>query len=393
MGEYIPFITGQDACGLVGKFYNDAEFARVPLDRASTLLSNVPPTIKVWLDPTVDGLDDLPSRRPRPERNNTWYEFMKAFHGFEDLGDITFWEKPDPSTVATFVGKVLDACATFKPAWITVPQLPIVSDSSRNKINRALAKAAGMWKTKTAFSGGLILPLILTNQEQVNGKTERNPKVKQAETCYIDAQATGLWVVDKSLEDASGSRTLRNKRFPGLIALHEELNEKIAAQVRIAGPYWGLNLVLWARGLVNHPAIGIGNAYQYFLAGGPMNTPNAYLAVAPLRRRVGVAGLDKWLDETLEIVDSNHPDYAALTDLRKNFHILSTPPVAREQVAKFYKAWFNRVATSPAAGRPMALFQDLSMAYAFGKALPDFENEGTARRPEAVAEPLMLSCL
>ena len=36
----------------------------------------------------------------------------------------------------------------------------------------------------------------------------------------------------------------------------------------------------------------------------------------------------------------------------------------------------------------MALFQDLSAAYALGKSLPDLPDEGTARRPEAVAEPL-----
>ena len=41
----------------------------------------------------------------------------------------------------------------------------------------------------------------------------------------------------------------------------------------------------------------------------------------------------------------------------------------------------------------MALFQDLSTAYALGKSLPDLEDEGTGRRPEAIAEPLMLSCL
>ncbi len=41
----------------------------------------------------------------------------------------------------------------------------------------------------------------------------------------------------------------------------------------------------------------------------------------------------------------------------------------------------------------MALFQDLSAAYTLGKTLPDLDNEGTARRPEVIAEALMLICL
>ena len=54
---------------------------------------------------------------------------------------------------------------------------------------------------------------------------------------------------------------------------------------------------------------------------------------------------------------------------------------------------FNLIAAAPKAGRSMVLFQDLSAAYALGKSLPDIEEEGTARRPESVVEPLMLSCL
>jgi hypothetical protein len=41
----------------------------------------------------------------------------------------------------------------------------------------------------------------------------------------------------------------------------------------------------------------------------------------------------------------------------------------------------------------MALFQNLSAAYAAGKSLPDMVDEDTARNPEAVVEPLMFSCL
>jgi hypothetical protein len=88
-----------------------------------------------------------------------------------------------------------------------------------------------------------------------------------------------------------------------------------------------------------------------------------------------------------------HPVVRELGPIRNQFHLLSLQEPAREQVAKFYKTWFDLVAATPPAGRSMALFQDLSAAFAVGRALPDFENEGTARRPESVVEPLMLNCL
>ena len=79
--------------------------------------------------------------------------------------------------------------------------------------------------------------------------------------------------------------------------------------------------------------------------------------------------------------------------MRKQLGLLSLPDRAREQVARFYKAWFSLLAAPPRAGRPLALFQDLSGAFALGRSLPEFEDEGTARRPESVVEPLMLNCL
>ena len=45
---------------------------------------------------------------------------------------------------------------------------------------------------------------------------------------------------------------------------------------------------------------------------------------------------------------------------------LGEPRRAREQVATFYKGWFDMIAAAPKAGRSMALFQDLSSAYALG---------------------------
>jgi hypothetical protein len=394
MADHIPFVTGEDGGAIAKNTYRDADIIRMPLDRAERFAPLLTSPKQLWLDPCVDGLHDLETRRSKPGNKRPWFEYMKDFTNFEKIGLPSYQAKPLRAEVHSFVKAILDACALHKPAWITVPQLPLVDTSERNKINRSLAEATGSWRSTTGYHGRLILPLVFTHQDQVNLKTARNPKVQQAAHCYRAAQADGLWVVDKSLTDDSGSSTLRNKRFPGIIGLHEELNACMPSKIRIAGPYWGLNLLLWARGLVDYPAIGIGSGYQFFMAGGHTNTASAKLALPSLRRRVGVGPqLKAWLDEALAKLAPSHPMHQELSEIKKQYPALSQAQRAREQVATFYKSWFDAIAGVPKAGRSMALFQDLSAAYALGKGLPELVDEGTARRPEAVAEQLMLSCL
>lgn len=394
MAEHIPFISGEDGGKLVKKIYPASEIVRMPLERASKFLEYRSPTARVWIDPGVDGLDDLSTRGSIGNTKNTWFEFMKSLPHFGQMGSPAFHAKPNASEVFAFVKAVMDRCATHKPAWMTVPQLPLTGDASRNKINRDLAAATGKWKSSHGFNGRLILPIVVTHQEQISGKTARNPKVQHAERCYHDAQADGFWVVDKSLADDSGSGTLRVKRFPAVIGFHQELNDRISSKIRIAGPYWGLNLVLWARGLADYPAIGVGSGYQFFLSGGHATTPSVRLVLPSLRRRVVVGPtLKVWLDQAIATLAPSHPAHAEFSEIRRNLTVLSQKERAREQVAKTYKDWFDAIASAPKAGRSMALFQDLSSAYALGKSLPELPDEGTARRPEAVVEPLMLSCL
>jgi hypothetical protein len=392
MSDAIPNVTGDEVAGLVSRFFGDAGFARVPLERISKVTSVLPKTKKLWIDGSFDGFDDIASRRSTAGDKNPWFEFMSKFKTFEPF--CRCLESPVQATVDSIVNELLNQCASHKPAWISVPQVPIVDGANRNKINRALATATGKWKSSHGFSGRLILPLIFMHQKQLNKKTERNPKVQQAEKCYHDAQADGFWVVDQSLQDDSGSPTLHQKRFPGIIDLHEELNEKITSKLRIAGPYWGLNIVLWAKGLVEYPLIGIGSGYNFFVAGGTIRQSIPRIAIPSLRRRVRVSpDLAKWLDEAIARLASSHPTRAEFANIKRNLTIYNDPAQAKAQVAEFYKNWFASVAAAPISGRSMALFQDLSAAYALGKSLPPINDEGTARRPESVVEPLMLRCL
>jgi hypothetical protein len=388
MSDHIPFITSQQTLTLVKTVYPDAELARMSLDVAEkpTVL---PESVKLWIDPGVDGLHDLRNAKA----DSAWYKLFRDIDGFHEIATPAFKAKPQPVVVRRFVEKLMDRCVKQGPAWITVPQLPLVNDSSRNKLNRELAKSTGKWRSSRGFSGRLVLPLVITHQDQLNSKTQRKLKLQQAELCYHESQADGYWVVDTTLTEETGSEMLRNKRFKSIIALHQELNERVRSRTRIAGPYWGLNLVLWARGLVDYPAIGVGGSYQYYFPGGHSKPASPRIAVGPLRRRVGSAQLNSWLVKALKILGVAHPAYPEIDGILRRLSFLKDPDNARKQVAGFYKNWFDSLAASPQAGRALALFQDLSTAFALGRSLPDFAAEAAARKAASVVEPLMLNCL
>lgn len=388
LASHIPFITGDTGAGLVGLYYPDSEFVRVVLDNAARLCPLLPKGPKLWIDPAVDGMDNVSTRAEKP-----WHQFMASIAHFADVASPAFQAKPVKTAVEQFVKGVLDRCMTYSPDWITVPQLPLVTDSSRNKINRMLAGASASWKTSSGFKGKLILPLVFTNQKQINLKTDRNHKVKQAKDCFGDAKADGIWTVDKTLNDDNGSPTLHTTRFPAIVALHQELNAATDAKIRIAGPYWGMNLVLWARGLVDYPAIGVGSGYQYFMAGGHAKHPAARIAIPFLRRLVDIdPALRGWLDQAIPLTATSAQQHGELVSLRNNFNVLRTVEASRRQIAEFYKQWFNHIG-STVNNPDKALFQDLAEAYVHGAPLPDLPDAGTARRPGAVAHSLMLSCL
>jgi hypothetical protein len=174
--------------------------------------------------------------------------------------------------------------------------------------------------------------------------------------------------------------------------MKEELPE---SAIVIAGPYWGLNLVLWAKRLCRYPAIGVGSGYQYHLSGSLItNQPAIRLAIPPLRRWVRIGELREWLTQAMDSITPSDPAYAEFSYLRTNLAALSTKPSSRRQIAQFYKKWFDEIEAVPAAGRALALYQMLSSAYVLGKTLPPFSaSEKTASRPERVAEYLMLNCL
>jgi len=389
MADHIPFVFSTEDLRLLGSFYSDSIAVRLSLKNIhKTAVSSIPPNSLMWLDPAVDGLDRWPNVDHEYERH------ISKFNGHDRIGDATFQQSPQEGIVKEFVDAVLDKCNTqLGVNWLSIPQLPLVNDSSRNKINKCLAKCTRQWKLEEEFKGKLILPIIFTNQKQLNLKTERNKKISLIEQCFELSGADGIWAVDSSLSDQDSSPK-NEQRFSKLMSFHQELGVVLPKDaISIAGPYWGMNLILWARGLVRYPAVGLGSSYQYYI---PANSPKkakVRLAIPPIKR-CAVAGpqLRKWLEGALIRLPKEDEAHRELAELLRHFDRFEVRN--RSQIASFYKKWFEKIATAPDSSRALALYQDLSSAYVIGKSLQDLPSiERAGRKPYRVAKHLMVNCL
>lgn len=389
--DYIPFINSTRDCELSQQLYANAVAVRVSLECAPKTCSSCPAGPKKWLDGGVDALDEASLQK----LSSAYQDHFGRFPNSAQIADKLFQAKPDKTIVQAFVNGILGDCVQYGPSWISVPQLPIPDDSSRNKINRALAESTRVWKEAHPESGELILPVILTNQKQILKKAERNKKLTAAMNCFGAAGASGVWMVDASLSDQDGTSTF-DKRFAALRHLHEELNALLPERAfTIAGPYWGMNIVLWARQLSSFAAIGLGNSYRYNIPGSPLKAANARIALSPLRRwATASTKLKQWLTTSVAKLQPGDKATIEFQDLEKNFSKLQVQANGRTQIASFYKSWFEKFASLPPSGRALALYQDLSSAYVLGSTLPDLpDDEKTSRKPGRVAQQLMLNCL
>lgn len=386
--DHIPFVSSDSDCEVLRTTYSDSAFVRIALQCLTRIRGPFPSTSQRWIDAEIDGLHRWPDVTP------DYKAYMQGFAAYDRIVDAEFQRKPTPATVRQFVDAVLDACAAGNPSWLSVPQLPLINDASRNKINRELAEATGSWAATSGFRGTLVLPVIITHQDQLNLKTARTPRIVLATQCHTLAGARGIWVVDSSLMDQDGSKTLERTRFPGLISFHEELISSLQGTAFVVGgPYWGLNLVLWSKGLIQYPAVGLGNRYQYHLAGGHLLQGKSRVALDSLKRLVVVSrDLEQWLSGSLKKMPPSDLAYIEFAALLGRFPVLLRGN-NRNQIAGTYKKWIDSLASVPSAGRSLTLYQQLSSSYVLGKSLPDLPDKGTARRPERVAQQLMLVCL
>lgn len=401
MSTFIPFVYSQFQCKLVDQFYAQAERVRVPLNRIGDL--NLGSTSKkLWIDPAIDGYHTL-QKRPNPfERKQdtgdsgkflweTYGNFLRQFPNYRNLVRQTPTLQKIPSTVEG----VLDACHEYKPQWLSVPQLPLVTGSANNKINTALARATREWRKNAGFKGKLIVPMILTRYAgQYDKKTLRNAKIAELKKCYERSTADGIWIVDSDLTDYKGIGTYQ-KRLEQLVNLHQEIRNRLPDAVVVGGPYWGMNLVLWARGLCDYPAIAVGTGFRYQIPGMSPRGAKTRIAIASLRRWVQLNPiLRDWLGSVLNAPpsDSAKAEFEAILAQFDSF--MQSQDLARKQVAEFYSRWIDGHAKKSEDSRALNLFQDLSAAYVAGSPLEEFpKSEAPGRRPEVVAQHLMLNCL
>ena len=388
MSDFIPFVYTQKDCELIKRFYPDSSIVRVSLEGAGNLAQRLPAASQRWLDPAIDGMHRWPDWTPQYEA------YLSRFNDFGRLGDPLFQAKPQSEVVDQCVSAVLDECVRHAPAWLSIPQLPIWDGSRRNKINRCLAASTRKWKLARNYKGKLILPVIFTHQKQLHLRAQTNKRIEQAISCYDLAGANGIWIVESSLADQEGSTTFERTRFPDLVSFHQQLGQTAAGtSISVAGPYWGMNLVVWARGLVRHPAIGIGNSYQYHLPGGVLTSGKTRIALPPLRRwAIASSQLGDWLRQAIKQLPEGDKAHIQLAEISRDFNRISLD--GRPQVAKYYKDWLDEIASVPEKGRALALYHDFSSAYVIGKRLPDLPpGEQTARKPYRVAKQFMDNCL
>lgn len=392
MSSIVPVVLTDTDVDLANKYYGDASVTRVALDNAAKLVKRLK-TGDLWLDPAFDGL-----HRDKP--TDDYRHHLESVGAASLIGNPELVSRPKSNLplIRPAVEAALTECARFNPKWISVPQLPLVSDGSRNALNRVLAEETKAWASKSEFKGKLVLPVIATHQEQTNKKTARTPKVQLVAQCQRLSGAEAIWVVESSLSDFEGSNTFARTRFQGIIDLHEEIKKAIPGHISIwGGPYWALNLVLWVRGLINLPVVAVGSGFQYNIPGGVLRSAKARVALTPLRRlAVASPDLSDWLDAVLhqKQMDLDDQRMQALRILRKHLSGLRIGDGWRYQVAEFYGKWVSYLEGLSPKGRSVGLYQDFSGAHVFGADLPLLpEHERPSQEPGEVAKIFMLFCL
>jgi hypothetical protein len=394
--HYIAFGNFKTDWPLVNQFYPQAAGSRVTLQQLKSADPNELPRTKLWLDAEIDCLHHAEIFNPADKGFDKYRTYVDQFPNARKMVDA-----PDGKSVGAFVNAVLDAImmaagALENLAYISVPQLPYIPGGSRNRINRLLAEHALKWKSSQRKPPRMILPVVFAKTwGQTDGKTNRKMKVNLAKTCFEASGADGIWVVDSTLNDHDSSGPLENQRLPGIIHFHEELNSQLPSEmVTIAGPYWALNLALWARGLVRFPAIGVGRGYQYSVPGrDPQSAADIRVAVPPLKRLASSTALRPWLHDALRRLRRDDPVYNEFVKLGKKLEAL-TKKSARRQVAEFYKEWLYRLESVPASSRALTLYQDLSAAFVLGSSLQTFDKGmEDVPNPAVIAKQLMVNCL
>jgi len=390
MPNYIPFIFGDKDINLLKSQYADAKCIRLPLEKAD-LIKSIPSNLKIWLDANVDIFHNkLPA-------DNKLRKIYTKFDPDNLISDSDFQRSPDKKYLREFIFTILDHCSEYNSYLISIPQLPLIEKPNRYKINKLMLQFTAEWHEKQKYRGGWILPVIICNQSLINRKPLRNRIIEYVKKSNDIPNFAGIWVVESTLNDSQAYGTFGTKRFPNLIEFHRNLQQSVNPNIKIiAGPYWGMNLILWARGLITHMAFGLGRGYQYFIPSGTRRMGNARIALPPLKRLVVVEQeLEDWLKRAKRNIQGDQVSYMEFEDILRDFKKFQYHETAHIQVAKFYKQWISSYDSLPPDGRALALYQDFSNAFVLGKKIKKLlpPSAKSARAPEKVVQQFMLNTL
>lgn len=404
MSEYIAVVNANLDAELVSEYYSAAASVRLPLKRASKkLISELPKGISLWVDGGIDALHRTTGM------SDSYEKYIKGFDQGGALLQDRLAGNCSKTAVSSFVKSLLVRCVDLKPKWISIPQIPfdIEKPEWKKNLNMRFIETTSEWQTDNPRSGKYMLPVILYQADAANAKMKwRNDIIMYIEWALRNCHVDGIWVVNSALHDERGSQPNQALRFPGIIALHEELRDTVSKDIRIvAGPYWAMNLVLWARRLIDNPVIGV-TGFQYFIPGGQLRASADRVAILPLLRRVKVNGLREWLQKSEKTLARLAPPASTIGGIGSSFAqaasefgVLSRRigrlrgNVARKHVAYFYSDWLERIEKIAPAMRALSLRQEFSEANVVGAILSDLPRSNQARQAGKLALQFMMSCL
>lgn len=404
--DYIPCIRTQAEHRIVSSIMDDADVVRISSHEVDNLGIN--PKWRLWSDPSFDGYDfvfDNGWYRNEGGAKHKWSDWIRGFPGHDLLTSVDSAADASQSDIDSFVARVLDSVAADDPAIISVPQIPYTQEPTRQRINKKLAKAAGKWKEGKWSGGTFVLPVILKHHEVYRTRTVSRPKINAICRSLEFSRATGLWVVHADFDDLAGVSKYDRERFPSLIRFHEQLNEALPAKTfTCAGPYWAINLVLWARGIVDVAVISGGGVYYHSLPKPLFVKGKAItrIALPPLRRCYVVnRELRTWVKAAKSRFPPRNDIRESLQQIEASFGQFLGPggrTPSMRQTSQFYHSWRREIAAIEPRGRGLFLFQDFSKAVVngahIGTKLPkQGQLSSEARNPGFIAEQFMLQCL
>lgn len=391
MADYIPFVNSIGDWDLVKEKFADSKIIRTTANNRG-LIRTLSKGHDLWIDPATDALDNWPV-----ESRSRLADYLNRLTGIDRLVDSNFQMKPKKEVLREFVESALQACISHNPQWVTLPLLPWKHETKRGRINKKISDLCADWRqSNPRFEGKFILPAIMTNWNQLKLSEGTRDNVVD---CFKRSTADGLWVVNTDLREISNPTAELRERIDLLVRFHSDI--RIRGSVRngrfvVGGPYWGINVLLWSKGLSDYPAIGIGRRFEYNSPGGFAKRPKSRVVIPSLYRLV-VADpeLRQWLQSLKERTELESDVEIEFTSLSRGMvdHNYG-PRWCRQQVAGFYSNWLKKLQSAQKDSRALVLYQLLSRAYVLGKQLPDDLPKGNKPRgPHKVAEHLMLNCL